>query len=120
MGKKGFTLIELVVALAILIFLATALVPTLLSVRKQASEAAALLFLKQVGQWVAALDTAQAAAFQGTVECTHPALQQVGAPSSLPRGIYACKVERDPAQNRYTIRVVALGGKTFEADYWLR
>jgi len=118
--RKGFSLIELLVVLALLGLLLATLLPQLLSVRKRAFEASALLFLKQVGQWVAALDTQTAGALEGTMECTHSVLQAEGAPPRLPPGVESCQVVRDPGENRYTIQVVAKGGQVFEADYWLR
>lgn len=118
--RKGFSLLELLLVLALLALLLATLLPTVLHVRKRALEASALLFLKQVGQWVAALDTAEAARIQGQVACTDPLLQQEGAPGALPPGVESCQVTRDPSQNRYRIQVVAKGGRVFEADYWLR
>ncbi|ADH62800.1 putative type IV pilin precursor (prepilin) [Allomeiothermus silvanus DSM 9946] len=117
----GFTLPELLVAVAIIAILAAVLLPNLLQSRKRSMETAARLYLKQVIQWIAMVDTkgADASSLDGG-DCKEPLLQSEGAPAQYPKGIQSCHIVRDPSDNRYIVTVTDATGQSISAIYWLR
>ncbi|RYM33230.1 prepilin-type N-terminal cleavage/methylation domain-containing protein [Meiothermus sp. PNK-Is4] len=118
---KGFTLVELLVVVAIIALLAAVLNPNLLNARKRALDMASQMYLKQVVQWVASADTAGASmsALDGD-DCKNSLLRGEGAPAEYPRAVKSCTITKDSADNKYTITVTSQASGVFSAVYWLR
>jgi type IV pilus assembly protein PilA len=118
---KGFTLVELLIVVAIVALLAAVLTPNLLNARKRALDMASQMYLKQVVQWVASADTAGAnvSVLDGD-DCRGGLLRDEGAPAEYPRAVRSCVINRDSADNKYTITVTSQASGVFSATYWLR
>jgi len=113
-NAKGFTLVELLIVIAIIAILAAVLIPNVLNARKRAIESAAQAYARQVATWIAAADTA-GTNLSGLSSCTDTKLQDEGAPANYPNGVSDCKITYSNGQ--YTVTVTTVTGKTFTAVY---
>jgi type IV pilus assembly protein PilA len=119
-NAKGFTLIEILIVIAIIAILAAVLIPNVLNARKRAIESSAQAFARQVATWVAAADTAGSAPTTLTTpaDCKSQSwLISEGAPATYPSSVKTCTITYDQTNGRYTINVTATTGTSFTAVY---
>jgi len=112
--KNGFTLIEVLIVVAIIGILATVLVSGVFNARKRTVDAAAESYARQVVTWVAAAD-AGGVDVSGVSECTDPLLRQEGASDSFPNGVTDCTVSY--AAGHWSVQSTSQSGKVFSAAY---
>ena len=110
----GFTLIEVLVVVAIIGILATVLVSGVFNARKRTVDAAAESYARQVATWVAAAD-AGGVDVSGVSECTDPLLRQEGARDSFPNGVTNCTVSY--TAGHWKVQATSQSGKVFSASY---
>ena len=111
---KGFTLIEVLVTIAIIGILATVLVSGVFNARKRTVDAAAESYARQVATWVAAAD-AGGEDVSGVSECTDPLLRREGASDTLPNGVTGCEISY--AAGHWKVQATSQSGKVFSASY---
>ena len=111
---SGFTLIEVLVVVAIIGILATVLVSGVFNARKRTVNAATESYARQVATWVAAAD-AGGTDVSGVTECTDPLLQQEGASDALPNGVIDCEISY--AAGHWKVQATSQSGKVFSASY---
>ena len=123
--KSGFTIIELLIVIAIIGSLAAVLIPNFLNARKRSIETATQSFARQVVSWIAAADSAamtaaDQTALQSITQCTGGLLAAEGAPASnasMPEFISTCVVAYNFATARYTVTAVSQNGYTSSVTY---
>jgi|GEM_PF-1342850 len=122
---QAFTLIELLIVIAIVGILAAVLIPNVLNARKKSNDTAAQAYGKQVVTWLAAADStaktqAQQTILQGITTCNHALLVAEGAPSALPGSLddeTPCVIAYDDTADNYTVTVTSVNGTVFTLVY---
>jgi len=110
----GFTLIEVLVVVAIIGILATVLVSGVFNARKRSVDAAAESYARQVATWIAAAD-AGGTDVSGVSSCTDDLLRQEGAHPEYPNGVTGCAI--DYAAGHWTVETTSQSGRVFRASY---
>ena len=117
---KGFTIIELLVAIAIIGILVAVLTPSLLNAKRTSTDRASIAFARNMVQWVASVlttdQTMQVTDLATT--CTDAMYISEGAPSTLPPFITDCEILIEPNGGGTSgARVTASTGAVLEIYY---
>jgi len=111
---RGFTLIEVLVVIAIIGILAAVLVSGVFNARKRTVDTTAESYARQVVTWVAAAD-AGGVDVSSVDECTDPLLRQEGASDSFPNGVTNCTVSY--TAGHWKVQATSQSGKVFSTSY---
>lgn len=113
--QLGFTFIELLVVLGIIVLLASFALPNLVSARAKANDAVAHGYAKQMlgyaTMWLADDPTNDVGDLIDS--CTANQYIAQGAPKKSPQGVKDCQVEAMGSAN-YMVKVTSITGKVFE------
>lgn len=114
-SQKGFTLMELLIAVAIISILALVLFPAVASARSAANDTAAEAYARNVTQYAASwLLTDHRRRIDGlATDCTDVMYRAEGGPAGLPRSVRSCQVITDLSTSRITVEVVSDSGQTY-------
>ncbi|MFW8628083.1 prepilin-type N-terminal cleavage/methylation domain-containing protein [Deinococcus sp. ME38] len=112
---QGFTIIEILVVIAIIAILASVLLPSVLNVRKRTSSSANAVYASQVSKWLTAADMAaetpaEQALIRGITDCGNSLLVAEGAPAALPTSVSQCTISYSTATGRFTIVSESING----------
>ena len=109
--SDGFTLVELLVVVAVLSILIAVVIPRLVNARTIAHNSAAQTYARNIAKWVASAETSSVSLVSGSItgSCLGVKLQNEGAPSTFPSSVASCDVTF--SNKTYTVEVVAITGK---------
>ena len=113
-SNSGFTLIEVLIVVAIIGILAAVLVAEVFNARRRTVDSVTQTYARQVATWLAAADTA-GADVTGVTTCTNNLLQTEGAPGTLPNGVTSCAITYD--NGRWRVSAASQSGKNFSVAY---
>lgn len=107
----GFTLVELLVVVAILGILLVIITPRFLNAQSNAHNGAAQAYAHNIAKWLAAAKTNDRNLAIGSLtgSCLNTKLRDEGAPDVLPRSVLKCLI--DFAGNQYTVTVTSTTGE---------
>jgi len=114
----GYTLIEVLVVVAIIGILATVLVSGVFNARRHTADATTEAYARQVATWIAAADTAGAAITNGAnniSSCDDDELISEGAPHSPPNGVADCSVSYN--DGHWLVEATSQSGRVFRVSY---
>jgi type IV pilus assembly protein PilA len=116
-SKQGFTIIELLISLAIISLLATVLLPNVANARRSATNSASALYARNVGQWAGAwlLGDAARRVTDLSADCANAMYVGEGAPEEIPVSSQSCEVLVEPnGPGTFGVRTVSPSGVVFE------
>ena len=119
---QGFTIIEILVVIAIIAILASALLPSVLNIRKRTNSNANAVYASQVSKWLAAAEMAadtpaKQNSIRGISDCSDPLLIAEGAPMSLPNSVTNCTIRYSSITGRFTIASESTNGEAAIKTY---
>jgi len=115
---RGYTLIEVLVVVAIIGILATVLVSGVFNARRRSVDATTEAYARQVATWIAAADAAGAAIINGAnniTSCEDDELISEGAPYNPPNGVVDCTVSYN--DGHWLVEATSQSGRVFRASY---
>jgi type IV pilus assembly protein PilA len=117
LSKQGFTLLELLIVIAIIGILATALVPNVLNARRAAVDRTSQIYARNVIQWATSwlIDDQTRRTSDLPTSCIASEYVSEGALGQLPVGISVCEVLVEPnGPGTFGARVTSTSGKIIE------
>jgi type IV pilus assembly protein PilA len=119
-SKKGFTILELLIVVAMISTLAAMLIPNVVNARRRAVDTAASMYARNVSNWSGAWligDPTRKITDMST-SCVDASYVSEGASSQLPTSAQSCEVLIEPnGPGSYGVRVTSASGQVFEVFY---
>jgi type IV pilus assembly protein PilA len=111
-SSKGFTLLELLIVIAVIGILATVLVPNLVQARNKAHDRASTVFIRLVISGIESKRDIGSQSLPTTPATCFPYADLSANPTSIKR----CKYEPDLSRDVYTITVESMSGEILQFD----
>lgn len=115
--KTGFTLLELLIVIAIISILAVTLIPNIVNARRRSLDTATQIYTKGMVRYVTAwlLADGHRRVSDLATSCTDSSYTGEGASSELPKFVTNCEILIDPnGAGTFGARVTSDTGKIFE------
>jgi prepilin-type N-terminal cleavage/methylation domain-containing protein len=119
-NKQGFTLLELLIVIAIISVLAVTLIPSLVNARRSAANTASIVYGRNVMGWVSSWLWADNGRRVTDLSdsCVDAMYVSEGAPPEIPVPAIACEVLIEPnGPNTFGVRITSASGIIYENFY---
>jgi type IV pilus assembly protein PilA len=119
-SKRGLTIIELLIVVAIIGMLAAVLFPSILTARQRAADTASGVYTRNVSQWVMSAFIMNPAlrVTDLPVNCNDPLYTAEGAAAQIPSIVQSCEVLIEPnGPGTFGVRVISITSREFEYTF---